>query len=89
VFCVLQEREKRSYLRSSFDSINVMSLWYCCPFFFLHVRTRGGIRTSDIYFIKRGPSRFNYLLGTVLLSLIRIKSLFLGEMISSFCVYSI
>jgi hypothetical protein len=30
----------------------------------------GGIRTSDLRFIRRGPSRLNYLLGTALVKLL-------------------
>ena len=52
----------------------------CDSFFFFfswHVHTRGGeeIRTSDLHFIRRGPSRLSYFLGTsVMVYSIAIKA---------------
>jgi hypothetical protein len=40
---------------------------YLFIFFFFDMSTQeggGGIRTSDLHFMKRGPNRLNYFLGT-------------------------
>jgi hypothetical protein len=43
-----------------------VGIWFFSFFFDMSTQEGGGgIRTSDLRFIRRGPSRLNYLLGIV------------------------
>jgi hypothetical protein len=58
--------------------LQFITVSFCVSFFFLTCpHKRGGIRTSDLRFIRRSPTQLSYLLETYLFVLVEFSSAFI------------